>query len=118
MGTEPPPRNNAMSSAIVKTLVENYAKQTPSRLRVIDAFLAFHVATAAVQFVYCMLVGTFPFNAFLSGFISCVGSFVLTVALRIQVNPENNFKITPQRAFADFLVASLLLHLVVFNFIG
>ena len=38
-----------------------------------------------LQFVYCCLVGTFPFNAFLSGFISCVGSFVLGVCLRLQV---------------------------------
>jgi len=27
--------------------------------------------------VYCCLAGTFPFNSFLSGFISTVGSFVL-----------------------------------------
>jgi hypothetical protein len=39
-----------------------------------------------VQFVYCCLVGTFPFNAFLSGFISCVASFVLGVCLRLQVS--------------------------------
>lgn len=30
------------------------------------------------QFVYCMLVGTFPFNSFLAGFSSTVGAFVLT----------------------------------------
>jgi hypothetical protein len=36
------------------------------------------VLTGIVQFVYCALVGTFPFNAFLSGFISTVGSFILT----------------------------------------
>jgi oligosaccharyltransferase complex subunit epsilon len=116
------------------------------------------VLTGIVQFVYCALVGTFPFNAFLSGFISTVGSFVLTgtsiirtshahhthtrstrqkglthsvflfsfslsssllsVCLRIQVNPVNQFSITPERAFVDFVVASLLLHLTVFNFIG
>lgn len=37
-------------------------------------------ATAIVQFVYCCLVGTFPFNSFLAGFMSCVGMFVLTGA--------------------------------------
>jgi oligosaccharyltransferase complex subunit epsilon len=40
------------------------------------------------------------------------------VCLRIQVNPVNQFSITPERAFVDFVVASLLLHLTVFNFIG
>ena len=43
------------------------------------------VCLGVIQFVYCCLVGTFPFNAFLSGFISCVGSFVLAVCLRLQV---------------------------------
>ena len=33
--------------------------------------------TGIVQFVYCCLVGTFPFNSFLSGFISAVASFIL-----------------------------------------
>jgi hypothetical protein len=28
--------------------------------------------------VYCALVGTFPFNSFLSGLLSTVGVFVLT----------------------------------------
>jgi oligosaccharyltransferase complex subunit epsilon len=79
----------------------------------------FHsVLTGVIQFVYCALVGTFPFNAFLSGFISAVGSFVLTVCLRIQVNPANQFSISPERAFVDFLVASVVLHLTVMNFIG
>merc|ERR1739848_38515 len=100
------------------SFLESYDKQTPSRLKLIDAFLVFHVLTGIVQFVYCMLVGTFPFNAFLSGFISTVGSFVLTACLRIQVNPANDFNVSPERAFADFLVASLLLHLTVINFIG
>ncbi len=40
------------------------------------------------------------------------------MCLRIQVNPANQFSITPERAFVDFLAASLLLHLTVMNFIG
>lgn len=30
------------------------------------------------QFAYCMLVGTFPFNSFLAGFMCALGVFVLT----------------------------------------
>mmetsp|Transcript_2259 Transcript_2259/g.3751 ORF Transcript_2259/g.3751 Transcript_2259/m.3751 type:complete len:111 (-) Transcript_2259:15-347(-) len=101
-----------------KAFLDGYKKNTTQKLKLIDLFLLFHVLTGIVQFVYCALVGTFPFNAFLSGFISTVGSFILTVCLRIQLNPKNEFTVTPERAFADFLFASLLLHLVVFNFIG
>ena len=49
-------------------------------------------------------------------------SFVFfPVCLRVQSNPANmsDFKgISPERAFADFIFASVILHLVVMNFIG
>ena len=46
---------------------------------------------------------------------------IILVNLRLQVNPENSrdFKsIAPERAFADFLFAHVVLHLVVINFMG
>lgn len=45
----------------------------------------------------------------------------LLVCLRIQINPQNKgdfLSISPERAFADFLFAHTVLHLVVMNFIG
>ncbi|KAI2667938.1 Dolichyl-diphosphooligosaccharide--protein glycosyltransferase subunit DAD1 [Labeo rohita] len=82
----------------------------------IDAYLLYILLTGVFQFLYCLLVGTFPFNSFLSGFISCVGSFILAVCLRIQINPQNKrdfLTVSPERAFADFLFAHTVLHLVV-----
>ncbi|XP_008943340.1 PREDICTED: dolichyl-diphosphooligosaccharide--protein glycosyltransferase subunit DAD1, partial [Nestor notabilis] len=41
--------------------------------------------------------------------------------LRIQINPQNKGEfqgISPERAFADFLFANTILHLVVINFVG
>jgi oligosaccharyltransferase complex subunit epsilon len=72
------------------------------------------------QVIYMSLVGSFPFNAFLSGILSCIGSAVLTVCLRMQVNKENKeFKdLPPERAFADFVLCNLVLHLVIMNFLG
>ncbi|CAK9293910.1 unnamed protein product [Gordionus sp. m RMFG-2023] len=73
------------------------------------------------QFVYCAIVGTFPFNSFLAGFISTIASFILGVCLRMQLNPQNKAEfhnIAPERAIADFIFAHILLHLVVLNFIG
>lgn len=104
---------------IFKEFRDTYDSQTPQLLKIIDLFLAYIMATGVIQFLYCALVGTFPFNSFLSGFISTVGSFILTVCLRIQVNPSKPFKgINKERAFFDYLVASLILHLVVMNFLG
>ncbi|XP_061444778.1 dolichyl-diphosphooligosaccharide--protein glycosyltransferase subunit DAD1 [Rhineura floridana] len=107
--------------SVVRRFLAEYSSGTPSRLKVLDAYLLYVMLTGAVQFGYCLGVGTFPFNSFLSGFISAVGSFILGVCLRIQINPQNKGEfqgISPERAFADFLFASTILHLVVINFVG
>lgn len=112
----------AKSTDVVVKFFNEYNQSTAKRLKIIDAYLLYILLTGGIQFVYCLLVGSFPFNSFLAGFISCVSSFVLAVSLRIQVNPENKqdfgSSISPERAFADFLFAHLILHLVVVNFIG
>ena len=106
---------------VLRKLYDAYNDKTPQKLKIIDSFLVYVLLTGIIQFVYCCLVGTFPFNSFLSGFISCVGTFVLGVCLRVQTNPRNKseFKgISAERAFADFIFANIVLHLVVINFIG
>uniref|UniRef100_A0A672T9K1 Dolichyl-diphosphooligosaccharide--protein glycosyltransferase subunit DAD1 n=1 Tax=Sinocyclocheilus grahami TaxID=75366 RepID=A0A672T9K1_SINGR len=75
--------------------------------QLIDAYLLYIMMTGALHFF--------------SGFISCVGSFILAVCLRVQINPQNkveSLSISPERAFADFQFAHTVLHLVVINFIG
>ena len=62
---------------VIRRFFDEYSTTTPQRLKLVDAYLAYVMLTGIVQFLYCLLVGTFPFNSFLSGFISCVGSFIL-----------------------------------------
>jgi oligosaccharyltransferase complex subunit epsilon len=57
---------------MVYTLKEKY----------IDSFLLFVLASGIIQFVYLLVQGTFPYNAFLASFICSVGLFCLTVNLR------------------------------------
>ncbi len=64
-------------SQVVSDLWKRYASETPERLKIVDAYLLYILLTGIAQFVYCCLVGTFPFNSFLAGFISTIGSFVL-----------------------------------------
>lgn len=137
-------------SVVLQKFYDEYVNNTPKKLKLIDAYLFYIVLTGVTQFLYCCLVGTFPFNSFLSGFISTVSCFVLggkyrliitpkcnyslhqnrlfipgrcsiTVCLRLQVNPDNKLQfagISAERGFADFILAHVILHLVVFNFIG
>ncbi|KAL1721366.1 DAD/Ost2 [Schizophyllum commune] len=105
----------------LQALLKAYSEQTPDRLKFVDSFLVFLVLSGVIQFLYCILVTNFPFNAFLAGFGSTVGQFVLTASLRAQVNPDNRgeFKdVSPERAFADFAIGSIVLHFFVYNFLG
>ncbi|KAI0136071.1 defender against death DAD protein [Hypoxylon sp. NC0597] len=102
-------------------IVEYYQKTTPQRTKLIDVFMAFLVVVGGLQFAYCVLAGNYPFNAFLSGFSATVGQFVLTASLRIQTTEANKSEfpsISPERAFADYVVASLILHFFCVNFIN
>lgn len=71
-----------------------------------NAYLLAVLLTGVFQFVYVLLVGTFPFNSFLAGFLSCVTSFVLGVCLK------------KTGEFKGFLFAHLVLHLAVLMLIG
>jgi oligosaccharyltransferase complex subunit epsilon len=64
-------------TTVLRKFYDEYVNNTPKKLKIIDAYLLYVFLTGAIQFVYCCLVGTFPFNSFLSGFISCVSCFVL-----------------------------------------
>lgn len=212
---------NMTALTVLYKFGSEYTKNTPKKLKIIDAYLLYVFLTGVIQFVYCCLVGTFPFNSFLSGFISCVSCFILggnyndiryviyihylyvhyfafpggydspsstfnkcmvpfyvfkyrwcapffishrfiycairasfntpkfnntykvklsfsphvphrlgylmalhfcfSVCLRLQVNPQNRSQfhgISPERGFADFIFAHIILHIVIMNFIG
>ncbi|KAG9233243.1 putative Dolichyl-diphosphooligosaccharide--protein glycosyltransferase subunit DAD1 [Amylocarpus encephaloides] len=100
---------------------ENYQDKTPQRTKLVDVFLAFLVVVGVLQFVYCVVAGNYPFNAFLSGFSATVGQFVLTASLRMQTNMENKadfVAVSHERAFADYVFGSLILHFFCVNFIN
>ncbi|KAK1769615.1 defender against death DAD protein [Phialemonium atrogriseum] len=112
---------NQNYSSVVTNIVDHYLDTTPQRTKLIDAFMAFLVVAGALQFAYCVLAGNYPFNAFLSGFSSTVGQFVLTASLRIQTTEANKSDfpaVSPERAFADYIVCSLILHFFCINFIN
>ncbi|POR36175.1 Dolichyl-diphosphooligosaccharide--protein glycosyltransferase subunit OST2 [Tolypocladium paradoxum] len=105
----------------LQNIYQYYMKETPQRTKLIDAFLFFLAVVGALQFLYCILAGNYPFNAFLSGFCATVGQFVLTVSLRIQTTETNKSDfpaVSPERSFADFVVCSLILHFFCVNFIN
>lgn len=57
----------ATASAAIQGLWKSYIDDTPTKLKTIDAFLVFIMLSGIIQFVYCIAVTNFPFNAFLAG---------------------------------------------------
>ncbi|KAJ5455458.1 hypothetical protein N7475_010579 [Penicillium sp. IBT 31633x] len=135
-------KTNASAAEIAQHVWQQYASTTPQRTLLLDAFMAFLVLVGGLQFLYCVLAGNYPFNAFLSGFGAAVGQFVLTASLRMQTSdsgtgsgskPSSKGKnarfaddeseqqgtgYSHERAFADYIFGSLILHFFCINFIN
>ncbi|CAI7575686.1 unnamed protein product [Penicillium bialowiezense] len=129
---------NASAAEIAQHVWQQYATTTPQRTLLLDAFMVFLVLVGGLQFLYCVLAGNYPFNAFLSGFSAAVGQFVLTASLRMQTSDsgavskpsskgknarfadetEEGTGTSHERAFADYIFGSLILHFFCINFIN
>ncbi|SHO79334.1 Similar to S.cerevisiae protein OST2 (Epsilon subunit of the oligosaccharyltransferase complex) [Malassezia sympodialis ATCC 42132] len=101
-------------------LVDAYLRTTPARFKLIDGFLLMLFLTGVLQFVYCVLLSDYPFNSFISGFAATVGQFVLALALRMQLAAvvDGQPRVSEKRAFSEFVLASIVLHFFVVNFLG
>ncbi|KAJ5157187.1 Defender against death DAD protein, partial [Penicillium canariense] len=135
-------KTNASAAEIAHHVWGQYLATTPQRTLLLDAFMAFLVLVGGLQFLYCVLAGNYPFNAFLSGFSAAVGQFVLTASLRMQTsdggsgsvskpsskgknarfadedNEAQGTSTSHERAFADYIFGSLILHFFCINFIN
>ncbi|KAF4677788.1 DNA polymerase alpha subunit B [Perkinsus chesapeaki] len=87
---------------------DKYNKMTPQKVKLLDLYIVFLAYLAAMQFSYMWLVGTFPYNSFLSGFWATMGTAALTCCYRIQLlSGRETFKeVGPERAYADYLVCA------------
>ncbi|KAJ3239145.1 Dolichyl-diphosphooligosaccharide-protein glycosyltransferase subunit dad1 [Chytriomyces hyalinus] len=139
--SNPQTTKKATTAQLVLRLVSSYKSSTPRLLQLIDAYLACVMLSGVILFVYCVLVGTFPYNSFLSSFAASVGAFVLAgdshglrgffevivadtfvfnlANLRMQLNPANDFRsLSPEAAFAEYAFCSIVFYGFVVNFLG
>ncbi|KAL0234686.1 hypothetical protein PCE1_001722 [Barthelona sp. PCE] len=75
---------------------------------------------AAFTILCRVIIGDFPFNAFLGALFCSVGCLTLTVSLKIQLNKSESseFKFKPSRILADFFIVSVLLIFISISFLG
>lgn len=60
-------KTNSRATDALSAMFDSYWRETSDRLKFIDAFLVFVLLSGITQFLYCVLVTNFPFNAFLAG---------------------------------------------------
>mmetsp|Transcript_12928 Transcript_12928/g.32586 ORF Transcript_12928/g.32586 Transcript_12928/m.32586 type:complete len:108 (-) Transcript_12928:46-369(-) len=93
---------------------QEYGK-TSKMLKIVDSFVIFAIATAAVQMANALLVGTFPFNACLASTLCCLGAAILTASFRMQIGGG---KSRVEKVFADYCVAMIFLIFVSISYVG
>jgi oligosaccharyltransferase complex subunit epsilon len=62
------PKATQKAQSPIQTLWKAYNEETLDRLKFIDSLLVFLMLSGIVQFLYCILVTNYPFNAFLAGY--------------------------------------------------
>ena len=70
-----PKSRKATTQTPVEALWISYDENTPDRLKLIDSFLVFIMLSGVLQFLYCIFVTNYPFNAFLAGYdivLTCI----------------------------------------------
>ena len=104
---------------LIEIFYENYKETNSQKLRLIDTFILFSLAIFGVQFIYVFFNGLDPMNSFLSGIMACIGTAILLVCLRLHVNPATKLPTdSPEKVFAEYLIASFILYFVCVNFMG
>ena len=104
---------------LIETFYENYKETNSQKLRLIDTFIVFSFLIFCLQVVYVFLNGLDPMNSFLSGVMACMGTGILLVCLRLHVNPKTKLPSdSPEKVYAEYLIASFILYFVCVNFMG
>ena len=104
---------------LIQTFYENYKETNSQKLRLIDTFIVFSFLIFCVQMIYVFLNGLDPMNSFLSGIMACGGTAILLVCLRLHVNPKTKLPTdSPEKIYAEYLIASFILYFVCVNFMG
>ena len=85
----------------------------------IDTFIVFSFLIFCTQVVYVVFNGLDPMNSFLSGIMACMGTAILLVCLRLHLNLKTKLPTDPpEKVFAEYLIASLILYFACINFMG
>ena len=97
---------------LVASFRQNYIQKTPTQLMLCDTLASYNALLFMLLILYRLLSGSsYPFGEFLTALFCTLGSCLLTVCLRIQL--QNNNK----SAFGEYIACCFVLYLVSINFL-
>ena len=69
-----------------RVILKTYAQKSSEKERLIDNFLLFTVFVFLAVVANYIVLGEFPYNAFLGAIFCCLGIFSATLALRLRIS--------------------------------
>ena len=90
---------------LLKVILNAYAQKSSEKERLIDIFLLFTVFVFLAVVGNYIVLGEFPYNAFLGAIFCCLGIFSATLALRVRISSlerkSDGQKKTPQNVISS-----------------
>ena len=90
---------------LLKVILNTYAQKSSEKERLIDIFLLFTVFVFLAVVGNYIVLGEFPYNAFLGAIFCCLGIFSATLALRVRISSlerkSDGQKKTPQNVVSS-----------------
>ena len=91
--------------SLLKVILNTYAQKSSEKERLIDIFLLFTVFVFLAVVGNYIVLGEFPYNAFLGAIFCCLGIFSATLALRVRISSlerkSDGQKKTPQNVVSS-----------------
>ena len=88
-----------------RVILKTYAQKSSEKERLIDNFLLFTVFVFLAVVGNYIVLGEFPYNAFLGAIFCCLGIFSATLALRVRISSlerkSDGQKKTPQNVVSS-----------------
>jgi hypothetical protein len=90
-------------------ITKKYFSETHPKLRMLDNLIVLSAATFILQVGYGVLINRDPFNSFIAGVFCSMGSFGLSVSLRVQLTDMEFIHVARTKLMFEFCVGMLLL---------
>ncbi|EAS00602.1 dolichyl-diphosphooligosaccharide-protein glycosyltransferase subunit DAD1, putative (macronuclear) [Tetrahymena thermophila SB210] len=104
---------------IFRTFWNSYKKNTPSKIKLMDAFVVYCIMIICIQFFYYFVVGNFPQNSLIIGIFAPLGSATFTVCLRQQISQKTRYmNQSSDRSFWEYFLSMYIMFLACINYLG